>query len=206
MPLAILRIIVSILISTQSAGPNSITTGNSANLNLQADTTKITSNTQQQGGPNGTPTQHGANRKADTDAEMRPRLLRHGFTDQQIDKIFKLALTETQQRASSPRGEMTGSSSGGSLGASPDVRIDPGEYRARVEDFGGIKIITSPEGARVTIDNKSWDDSTDCMALTHSGTRIVWIRKPGYKPITRTVMVPAGDWASLEVTLEKMEP
>lgn len=211
MPLALLRIIVSIiLIFTQSAGPGSIATGSSANLVLQADTTKVVSNTGQQSGINGMPTQQGTNRKAAIDAEMRPRLLRHGFTNQQIDKIFQLSLAEAQQRSNSAQSEATGGRSdlpGGSLpGGSPDVRIDPGEYRASVEDFGGIKIVTNPEGAQVKIDDKSWDDSTDCSAFTHSGTRIVWIRKTGYKPVTRTVIVPAGDWVSLEVTLEKTEP
>lgn len=204
MPVAVLRIIVPvILIFTQASGPDSITKGNKANLNLQADTTKVVSNTEEQSSdsPNSTAQQDG-DRKAAIDAEMRPRLLQHGFTDQQIDKIFDLALAEAQQRASSA----SQPSSAPNAGISPDVRIDPGEYRASVEDFGGIKIVTNPEGARVKIDDKSWDDPTDCSALTHSGTRTIWLKKAGYKPVTRTVIVPAGDWASLEVTLEKAEP
>jgi len=175
----------AILLCVQAAVPNSSTASSRVNFNSQVEMTKVVKRVKQEN--TAIPSliaQQDASQMAYIDAEVRPRFLQHGFNDEQISKIHELALADFHR-------------------TNPDIHIDPGEYKASVEDFGGIKISTNPAGAAVRIDDKQWQDPTNTGAMTHSGSRTVVLKKTGYRPVSRTVTVPAGDWVSMEATLEK---
>jgi hypothetical protein len=125
-----------------------------------------------------------ATRLTRADHGVRPYYRQRGFSDEQVNKIHELALTEI--RHNDPNGTVT-------LAA----------YKKAVEDFGAIKIDTTPPGAEVRLDGKPWDEPTSTTALTHSGSRMIQLFKPGYKSVNDSVTVVAGASVTFSRTLIK---
>jgi len=110
---------------------------------------------------------------------------KQGFASSQVDQIIAYAWKDF--RNDHPSGKLD------------SVRF----AKYTEENFGGLHISSQPTGAIVYVDDKKWDETTNCNGLTHAGKRKITLIKEGYDEVTDYVQVNAGAWSSFTKTLKK---
>jgi hypothetical protein len=58
-----------------------------------------------------------------------------------------------------------------------------------------------PEGSRVTVDSSDVQPTPEGLLMVDPGSRVVRVRAPGYRSARRTIVVAAGDTATLDLVL-----
>ncbi|MDP2807790.1 MAG: PEGA domain-containing protein, partial [bacterium] len=69
---------------------------------------------------------------------------------------------------------------------------------------GGLKIYTTPPGAKIFVDGNEWGQSPRLVAPLEVGERSVLLTLDGYRDLVRQVAITKGITASMNVTLEKV--
>ncbi|MEM1418632.1 MAG: PEGA domain-containing protein, partial [Myxococcota bacterium] len=91
------------------------------------------------------------------------------------------------------------------------MRIRPGKVYVAIlemsqgEFLGYLRVVTNPPGARIYIDDREQGSlgETPFQNVLSTGEHTVWIERPGYETVERTVEVELGETHVEELTLER---
>ncbi|MBO4647649.1 MAG: PEGA domain-containing protein [Lentisphaeria bacterium] len=67
---------------------------------------------------------------------------------------------------------------------------------------GSIKVVSKPEGARITINGKHYGNTPVSQTNLKPGSYTIVLEKDGYDPVTRTVELPPGEQLELVLNLD----
>jgi hypothetical protein len=71
------------------------------------------------------------------------------------------------------------------------------------ENFGGLKVTSTPDGAAIEVDGKPWSDTTNAQNSCRVGVRHVKLTKPGYQEEVGEAIVKEGQWTLFQRDLKK---
>lgn len=71
---------------------------------------------------------------------------------------------------------------------------------------GAIKVVSSPEGALITLDGQLVGNAPAILTDIPAGSHTLEFSKENYEPVSKTIMVRAGQTVQVSVFLSYLEP